>query len=304
MSGEEEKSNDDIFTEAFDRLAETGEAPSPVAEAKEPIVGDATQDTSAGIKPAQEVAAEPDPDAGEPVAEVAEDGVSEAEAPAPKEPAKAAPSQQDIVDALAAAVRDRVQPPQAPQYDSQPQEYQPQPVLTQEDYQTLQAFDKDWPDVSKAINLILKEQTHAVVNHIFKEFAQEFRPVAQQVQAMRAQSHMAELHNRVNDYDDVRDKVVEWAMQQPPYLRAAYGHVIQNGTAEEVADLISRYRAANAPPPAPVAPSAPPPSKQLSPQVKKAAAALAPVQSKRSTVVQGNDPNDYEGAFSRFADML
>lgn len=302
MSIEEEKSNDDIFTEAFDRLAETGEAPAPVVAAPE------------DEPPAAESSAEPveteasgEVESGEPATgEHSNEDVVPAkdDAPAPKEPQKA-PAEQDIIDRLAQAVKERVQPVQVPQEPQYQQDYQPQPVLTQDDYKTLEAFDKDWPDVSKAINLILKEQTNAVVNHVFREFAQEFRPVAQRVMQMQQERHVEQLHTRVNDYDDVRDKVIDWAMQQPPYLRAAYGHVIQNGTAEEVADLIERYRAANAPQqqPAPVAPVQQQP-KQLSPQVKKAAAALAPVQSKRSNVVRTDDPSDFEGAFSRFADMM
>ena len=305
MSIEEEKSNDDIFTEAFDRLAETGEAPPPVAAtapesvaAETPAVDDGVEVPATGGEGGAEAGDNPD----EPVVADAGDGDAKAEAPAPKEPQKA-PAEQDIIDRLAQAVKERVQPVQVPQEPQYQQTYEPQPVLTQEDYKTLEAFDKDWPDVSKAINLILKEQTNAVVNHVFREFAQEFRPVAQRVMQMQQERHVEQLHTRVNDYDDVRDKVVEWAMQQPPYLRAAYGHVIQQGTAEEVADLIERYRAANAPPPAPVAPVQQQP-KQLSPQVKKAAAALAPVQSKRSNVVRTDDPSDFEGAFSRFADMM
>lgn len=302
MSIEEEKSNDDIFTEAFDRLAETGEAPAPVVAAPE------------DEPPAAESSAEPveteasgEVESGEPATgEHSNEDVVPAkdDAPAPKEPQKA-PAEQDIIDRLAQAVKERVQPVQVPQEPQYQQDYQPQPVLTQDDYKTLEAFDKDWPDVSKAINLILKEQTNAVVNHVFREFAQEFRPVAQRVMQMQQERHVEQLHTRVNDYDDVRDKVIDWAMQQPPYLRAAYGHVIQNGTAEEVADLIERYRAANAPQqqPAPVAPVQQQP-KQLSPQVRKAAAALAPVQSKRSNVVRTDDPSDFEGAFSRFADMM
>lgn len=301
MSIEEEKSADDIFTEAFDKLAETGEAPSPVAPEPEavPEADAAAEEVVATSEEAPAGAA----DADEPVAGDADDGAPKGEAPAPKETEKA-PAEQDIIDRLAQAVKERVQPAQVPQEPQYQQDYQPPPVLTQDDYKTLEAFDKDWPDVSKAINLILKEQTNAVVNHVFREFAQEFRPWVREVQTMRSERHMETLHNKVEDYDDVRDKVIDWAMQQPPYLRAAYGHVIQNGSAEEVADLISRYRAANAPPPAPPAPVAPPQPKALSPQVKKAAAALAPVQSKRSTVVQGNDPNDFEGAFARFSDMM
>lgn len=305
MSIEEEKSNDDIFTEAFDRLAETGEAPAPVtATAPETVAAETSAvDDGSEVPAADQGAGEAGNNPDEPVVADAGDGDAKAEAPAPKEPQKA-PAEQDIIDRLAQAVKERVQPVQVPQEPQYQQTYEPQPVLTQEDYKTLESFDKDWPDVSKAINLILKEQTNAVVNHVFREFAQEFRPVAQRVMQMQQERHVEQLHTRVNDYDDVRDKVIDWAMQQPPYLRAAYGHVIQNGTAEEVADLIERYRAANAPPPsAPVAP-APPQQRTLSPQVRKAAAALAPVQSKRSTVVRTDDPSDFEGAFSRFADMM
>jgi hypothetical protein len=301
MSVEEEKTeSDESFTAAFERLAETGEAPPPLAadtaqpaaeEVAPPAVGDTSDEPS-------------EPDASDASAEsvdaVAEDGAKEAEAPAPEQPAK--PSEQDIIDRLAQAVKEKVQPPQ-PQYEQPPQAYEPQPVLTQEDYQALQAFEKDWPDVAKAMDLRAKEQAHAIVNHIFKEFAQEFRPVAQQVMQMRQEMHVAKLHEQVTDYDDIRDKVVEWANNQPDYLRGAYQQVIQRGTPQQVADLINRYRAESAPPPAPAAPAVAPQPKALSPAVKKAAAALAPVASKRSNVVRGDDPGDFEGAFERFAGM-
>lgn len=300
MSVEEEKiESEESFTAAFDRLAETGEAPPPIAAAAEPVAETPVEGESDGDAPADGSNNERERVASEdsPVAEQA----PQAEAPAPKEPEK--PSEQDIIDRLAQAVKEKVQPPPQPQYEEPPQAYEPQPVLTQEDYQSLQAFEKDWPDVAKAMDLRAKEQAHAIVNHIFKEFAQEFRPVAQQVMQMRQEMHVAKLHEQVNDYDDIRDKVVEWANNQPDYLRSAYGQVIQRGTPQQVADLINRYRAENAPPPAPAAQAAPPPPKALSPAVKKAAAALAPVASKRSDVVRTDDPGDFEGAFERFAGM-
>jgi hypothetical protein len=302
MSVEEEKiESDESFTAAFDRLAETGEAPPPLAaDTAQPVAEEVAP--PAGGDTADEPS-EPDVSgaASESVDAVDEDVAKEAETPAQKEPEK--PSEQDIIDRLAQAVKEKVQPPQQPQYEPQPQAYEPQPVLTQEDVQTLQAFEKEWPDVAKAMDLRAKEQAHAIVNHIFKEFAQEFRPVAQQVMQMRQEMHVAKLHEQVTDYDDIRDKVVEWANNQPDYLRGAYQQVIQRGTPQQVADLINRYRAESAPPPAPVAPAAPTQPKALSPAVKKAAAALAPVASKRSNVVRTDDPGDFEGAFERFAGM-
>lgn len=297
---EEEKSNEDAFTEAFDTLAKTGELPAPVAvETETPAEQEQVHvsDTEASERSGDEVVGS---DVEAPASdETASNEPVQAEAPAPKEPEKA-PAEQDIIDRLAQAVKERVQPVQVPQEPQhQPQAYEPQPVLTQDDYKQLEAFEKDWPDVAKAMDLRAKEQAHAIVNHIFKEFAQEFRPVAQTVQQMRAQMHMQELHSKVSDYDDVRDKVVEWANSQPDYLRGAYQHVIQRGTPEQVQDLINRYRAETAPPPAPAPVAAP--TKQLSPAVKKAAEKLAPVQSKRSNVVRGDDPNDYDGSFEQWA---
>lgn len=299
---EEEKSEGDVFTEAFDTLAKTGELPAPVAlaaeaPAEQEQVG--VSDTEASERSGDEVGGS---DVEAPASdEAASNEPVQAETPAPKEPEKA-PAEQDIIDRLAQAVKDRVQPaqvPQEPQY--QPQAYEPPPVLTQEDYKQLEAFEKDWPDVAKAMDLRAKEQAHAIVNHIFKEFAQEFRPVAQQVLAMRQQMHVQELHTRVNDYDDIRDKVVEWANSQPDYLRGAYQQVIQRGSPEQVQDLINRYRQENAPPPAPAQAPAQAQPKPLPPAVKKAAEKLAPVQSKRSNVVRGDDPNDFDGAFEQWA---
>jgi hypothetical protein len=196
-----------------------------------------------------------------------------------------------------------VQPVQVPeQQASQPYE-PPETVLTQEEYKTLESFQKEWPDVDKAVSLMLKDVTNRVVNHVFKEFAAEAKPRFQALDEVRAWMHRQELQTKVGDYEDVRDKVVEWANSQPDYLRSAYAHVIQRGTPEQVADLINRYKAENAPPPAPAPIAAPQPPKQLSPAVKKAAEKLAPVQSKRSNVVRGDDPNDYEGAFENWAKM-
>lgn len=303
---EEEKSESDVFTQAFETLAKTGEVPeipveakaeeTPVVEEEKPVEGESDAEAVA------EGEAEPpvnEGDAGTGEVQAAGDVDRPAETTPPKEPQKAADA--DIIDRLAQAVKDRVQPPVQ---EPQPTAYEPPPVLTQDDYKALEAFEKDWPDVAKAMDLRAKEQAHAIVNHIFKEFANEFRPVAQEVMAMKQALHVQQLQQKVEDYPVVREQVLEWAAKQPAYLRNAYAQVIQYGTPDDVADLIQRYKADTAPPPAPAPVAAPPAPKQLSPAVKKAAAALAPVQSKRSQVVQTDDPGDFEGAFQRFSGMM
>jgi hypothetical protein len=101
----------------------------------------------------------------------------------------------------------------------------------------------------------------------------------------------------------LRDSVVKWVEQQPAYLKHAYNSVIQSGTAEEVTDLIHRYEQANGKPAAaPAAVVTPKPATELPAATKQAVAALAPVGSKRSTVVQGL-PQTFEDAFDTFAKM-
>ena len=295
MSDEQQQITDN-FAEAFERLSELGDNPSAsdTKAAMTPRPEAPTEPTEAPAEPVVEATPEQGAANEEPVAEttpVAEG--KEAEETKPAEPAKA--SDQDIIDRLANAVKDRVQQqpqPQAPQPEPTAQE--PQPVLTPDDYKVIDQFEKDWPDVAKAVALREKAMAHEIINYAFQEFAKEFRPVAQTVRALSEKTHISELHNRVNDYDDIRDKVVDWVGQQPRYLQAAYQQVIQHGTVDEVTDLISRYRAATAP--APQAPASPP-KPTLTAETRKAAASLAPVSSKRTAVIKVDDPGDYDSAF-------
>jgi hypothetical protein len=72
--------------------------------------------------------------------------------------------------------------------------------------------------------------------------------------------------------------------------------VAQQGTPAEVADLVGRYKLATGlqAKAALAAPTAP------APQVRKAAAALAPVKSARSNVAE-TAPEDFDSAFAAFA---
>jgi len=142
---------------------------------------------------------------------------------------------------------------------------------------------------------------------MFQQVGQVIGPMQEMLQAVATRAHLSDLHTQVEDYDTVRDQVVAWVDTQPPYLQSAYKHVIQQGTAEEVVDLISRFRAetgiqAQAPAAAPTpAPVARPRSSELPSPAKQAVQALAPVGTTRSSIPQADDPSDFDGAFARFA---
>lgn len=255
--------------------------------------------------PKAKAAPEPVPEpAPEPVEEPApEPAVEAAQEPAPRG------SDDDLLARFAEIVHAKAQPdPRAtPQSQLQPQ---PQPQVqepyTPEERAFLAQYEKDWPDVVKAESLRRRAEYQQVVGYMFNEMASVLQPLMQQVQSLAERTQLADLHQIEPEYDNLRDKVVAWIDQQPAYLRPAYEYVRDHGTTDEVADLIARYRQATGEQAAPasVPASAAQPAREepsLPAATKKAVASLAPVGSKRSVVVQSNDPSDFDGAFESFA---
>ena len=188
-----------------------------------------------------------------------------------------------------------------PADDTPPAADEPE-LYTQEEQTFLSEYEKDWPDVAKAEGLRRRAEYRDLVNHVFSEVAKELGPIAQTMRTLAERAQLTDLRDAVEDYDDVRDKVVDWVNNQPSYLQNAYKHVIQHGTPDEVADLVARYKKEAAPVTPPVTPKKA--ESELPTTTKQAVAALAPVSSKRSTVIVADDPNDFEGAFEAAAKLL
>jgi len=244
-----------------------------------------------------------DPVIKEPVVAVEEPkapAVEEPKAPGVEEP-KAPAVDDGSMNRFVEALTQKVAAP-APQQTQQ----QAPALFTDVEAKLLQDYEADFPEVARAEALRRRAENQVLVQHIFSQVAQALRPIQEALGGVVETTHVENLHKAVPDYDDVRDKVVNWVGTQPAYLRAAYEHVIQEGTVDEVADLITRYRTATGAAPAAAAPVAVMAKKdvELPDTAKRAAAALAPVASKRTAVVRGSDPTDFDGAFSQFAKEL
>lgn len=268
---------EDAFAAAFDRMTAPGE--EPVEEIPAPV---------------ETVAQAPE----EPTSTLEEEPTSPPEEEAPKL------SDEDILSRFAELVKGN-QPQAAPQPPPQQAYQQQQPEQPQyyspEDIEILKKYEEEWPDVAKAEALRRSAEYKQLVGYVFQEVAKEFSPVVEQLQSLATRTHLTDLQSTVPDYADVREKVIDWAQNQPPYLRAAYNHVIQHGTVDEVSDLITRFRTeTQVATPAPSQPRKPR-TPDLPPAAKQAAAALAPVSSKRSAVIQGVDSADFDSAFETFA---
>lgn len=292
----------DPFTEAFRRLEELGDKAVP-DNFMEETPPKAEETPPAEPPPAETPPVEEPPKAEEPPAETP----PVEEPPKAEEPPKPAPSlAEDALAKIAEALSARGQPAEK---NTPPQEQAAPELFTPEEKAALAKYEEDWPDVAKAEALRRRAEYQQVVGYVFQQVAAQLGPLLERVDAIAQRTHLSDLQSRVEDYETIREKVIDWVEKQPSYLRSAYTQVVEQGTAEEVADLIARYRkdaggatAAEIPPP--VAAPAKKIATELPPAAKQAAAALAPVSSKRSAVVQGVDPADFDAAFAHAAEQL
>lgn len=288
---------EDDFTAAFAQFG-TDEAPviTPAPDDVTPEVTDTANDDTTGDEapPADDA-----PDGTPPALDATPEAAQGSEDTQPSDTASAT-SDDDLLVRLAALVKQTPATKDAEPQTTPPTDVEPE-LYTPEEQTFLSEYEKDWPDVAKAESLRRRAEYRDLVNHVFSEVAKEIVPIAQTMRMLAERAQLTDLREAVEDYDDVRDKVVDWVNNQPKYLQTAYKYVIQHGTPDEVADLVTRYKKEAAP----VTPSvsAKKAESELPTTTKQAVAALAPVSSKRSTVIAADDPNDFESAFAAAAKM-
>lgn len=188
---------------------------------------------------------------------------------------------------------------------------QEQPIYTQQEIAALEAYHKDWPDVAAAEALKRRGEYRALTDFIFSQVAPVFKQMQETIDQLSARAQYGDLKETIPEYTDALvDKVTAWAEAQPSYLRDAYKSVITSGSPQDVTDLVKRYRAETGDnvtqqtqqqqqtqrAQVPAKPKA-----ELPPGTKQAAAAMAPVSSKRSAVAASVDPSDFNGAFDQYA---
>ena len=140
-----------------------------------------------------------------------------------------------------------------------------------------------------------------VVENIYADFT----PLINSHLKAEATSFRGAVLKAHEDYDAVYPKLEGWIKTHPAYLQSGLLKAYNEGTAEEVIDLVSRYKQANGVKPQAAAPAAPEQGETKKPAAAVAAAALAPVDTKRTTPKpSGDDPNDYDSAFDEAAASL
>jgi hypothetical protein len=309
----------DLMADFDAAFAELMKDDAPAAQAPVPPTNtDPTRKPEPEPAPAPEPRTAPEPATGaetqgvQPVPRAGEEPPAAPPAPVAQEPKPAQVTDDELLQRFAAMMRQAEPAPASPQSSPAPaQEPAPAPAqipaYSQDEIAFLGGFEKEWPDVARAQMLVLRNFGQTLTQHIFREIANNIGPKLALLEELAEMQQLEHLSRVVPDYDATREQVVKWVDTQPGYLQQAYKRVIQEGTADEVVDLINRFRqATGTSSPAPGAAAAPSPAVQTTeppPAVKKAAAALAPVSSKRSSAPQG-EPVTFDDAFERFAKAM
>lgn len=190
----------------------------------------------------------------------------------------------------------RIAPPQAPA--------EPQSIYTEAEQAELKTLQEDWPDLHKMFSLMARQLQVDTLNYAFSEVGKVIAPLQESVQTFSVNDHMAAIYEAHEDYDQVYQPAMEWVDKQPNFLKTAYQNVIKQGTAEDVVQMIQRFKdetgwkspAVAGNPPA-VAGTPPTQTTGLSDAAKKAAKAMGAVGTKRGAQAGAQDPSDFDGAW-------
>lgn len=317
---------DAAFDAAFDEAVTGTPAPASGNEGVvTPPAGDeppAPAPASAGDEPPAPAPAGDEPPAPAPAGDPLAGG-----APAPEPPpapAPAGPTEAERIAALEAQLAEANRKlaaaptvpvaPAAPAAPAPPAEPEP-PKLTEEEQAELDEFTANWPAHSKALalqNKLLQKQVEQLVakglQGVVGQLTEKIAPIIEKVQKAENKTFRETVLEKHNDLDTIRPKLQTWVEKQPTYLRKAYEETLRAAPAEDVIDLITRFKKEEgldrpqvttpSTPPA-ATPAAPDPNQQRRLDRMEAVDGGA---SKPSS--SGADPLDFDGAFDEAANRL
>jgi len=268
-------------------------------------------DGTAGLTAAEDNAA-PAAEEQQPATPVAEEQpatpVAEEQPAGEEQPAAPAPVAEEQPVAPAPVAPAPVAP--APDVEASLLEQIPDPVLDPEVEAKLTSFRKDWPDIAEAMDLqnahaqaAMEARVARLVASVVQSVYADIAPMAKTYATTEASTFRGAVLSKHADYDAVYPSLEPWINSQPAYLRAGMLEAYNAGSAEDVIDLVTRYKAEAGVTPQVLEPAAVQPSGGA-PGSKAAAKAaeLLPVQAKRTAPKPtGEDPNDFDGAFEQAA---
>lgn len=249
----------------------------------------------------------------EPPVEMPVDPAPADPAPAPVEPTPAPPAPQVDPQYLAQAIAEaqRLAAQQAQTANA------PAPkaandltlddFLSPEEKEKIKAYDAEWSDIAPAEAIRTRAMIDLAVAQVNAKWEAQLAPIVQQLQRSQVNSHMSSIYAAHPDLDTLRSDLSTWVNNQPAFLRPHFEHVMKAGSADQVIELVSTFKAASgrvsAAPAAPAAPAAQPAAPApaaVAPnpvQAKAAAATAAVANSQRGGIPTGIDADDFDSAW-------
>jgi hypothetical protein len=184
------------------------------------------------------------------------------------------------------------------------------PIYSTAEAAELETLQKDWPELKRLFELMSRQVEVNMVNYTFAEMGKILTPLQQSVGVLTGNDHVGAIYSAHPDYDQAYDPCMEWIGKQPAFLKGTYERIVKDGTSQEVAEMMQKFKdetkwtaqaAATTVTPAAAAAKVAPKTQvkaELSDAAKKAAQAIGVVGAKRGGAVAVQDPLDYEGAWA------
>jgi len=287
--------NADPFTagweEALDKLDVEGDPDTPAVtgKVKEPEVD------AEGDDPAPAAAASEDP----PAATGDED--------------QPASDEEDSSDANAVVQNTATAPAAdpAPDVRAAPEQEEfklPEFVLTDEEKEARHNFEKEGVASAAAVRSYIRESEINTQNQMVNALArtlghinEQLAPIQQSTQTLTKERHFEALGKAVPDHQKIAPKVKQWIEKKPGALRNMYQDVYDNGSVEEVADIVATYRRETGQATAPSEPrTEAPATRPAAAKPSRKAESMAPVRTETTqpSDLAADDPNDFDSAFN------
>ena len=167
----------------------------------------------------------------------------------------------------------------------------------------------DFPEVTKAINvhnrvLLTKFENilSAKLNAVSDQLEQKLAPVNVAIQKTAGNEHEAAILKAHKDAFDILPDIEKWVAGQPRILHTAYDKVLDEGTAKDVVDLITLYKdTIKTGSPDEETPEEKAAREKAEADKKKKLQSQEGVRGRSTTEKTAISPDDFDGAFEKFA---
>jgi hypothetical protein len=178
-----------------------------------------------------------------------------------------------------------------PSATTKPSAAAPAPQPSDEDDQLLAELDEQLPTVAKAVRKLIAKERQAIEQEVMGRIA----PIERTAQESARERHFNFIRSAHQDFDEVvaSPELAAWVDEQPAYLAATYRSVMERGTAQDVVDLLSRFKKESGIAPAPETQSVQAPK----PRTDALRSAAAPRLRSHAAIPNRVDRNDFDAAW-------